>query len=337
MTVDRYGGTTSIDWIGESGLEKIRASSCVVVGCGALGSASSSLLVRYGFGSLKIVDRDFVEVSNLERQTLFDENDARMMKPKAAAAAEKLSAVNSQVEVTAQVVDLNPGNIEQILEGTDVVVDGLDNLETRYLLNDFCVKNRIPWVHGACLSSVGMCFNILPDGPCFRCIYPSAPAPGRAPTCETFGILPSVPQTVGAIQAAEAVKIVTCARNTSKQLIRMDLTDNTFEKIDVERADDCPTCRKGQFTYLAGDKTSSGIALCGRDAVQIVPSVQAKVDLAGLENRLREFGEVSHRGYLLHFKKGDHELIVFPDGRAIIKGTQKIGVAKSLYAKYIGN
>ena len=337
MSEDRYSGIRLIDWIGESGLKIIRKSSCTIIGCGALGCASSNLLVRYGFGSVKIVDRDFVELPNLERQTLFDEKDARMMKPKAIAAAEKLSTVNSEVSVNGVVTDVNSGNIDRILAGCDLVVDGTDNLETRHLINDTCVKHKIPWVYGACLSSSGMTFNILPGGPCFRCMYAVVPEPGRTPTCETEGILPSVPQLVGAIQAAEAVKIVCMSKNISRELIHVDLAAGTFETIAVERSESCPACVKGHFEYLGKEKTSSAVSLCGRNSVQIVPANETTIDLKTLEKKLKAVGKVSYMGYLLNFKKEGHELVVFPDGRAIVKGTSDIGLAKSLYSRYIGN
>lgn len=337
MPEDRYSGIKLIDWIGESGQKIIKKSSCLIIGCGALGCASSNLLVRYGFGSIKIADRDFVDLPNLERQTLFDENDARMMKPKAMAAEEKLSAVNSEVKVDGVVTDVNSGNIDRILADCDLIVDGTDNLETRYLINDACVKHKIPWIYGACLSSSGMSFNILPGGPCFRCMYVSAPDPGRTPTCESEGILPSVPQVVGAIQAAEAVKIACMSKNISRGLIHVDLAAGTFKTIAVERSDSCPACAKGHFEYLRKEKTSSAVSLCGRNSVQIVPANETTIDLKTLEKKLEAVGKVSYMGYLLNFKKKEHELVVFPDGRVIVKGTSDIGLAKSLYSRYIGN
>lgn len=337
MFEDRYSGTKLIDWIGVSGREKIGKSSCVVIGCGALGSASADLLVRYGFGSVKIVDRDVVELANLERQTLFDEDDARMMKPKALAAAEKLSGVNSEVDIKAEVVDVNSGNVEKIMEGADLVLDGTDNLETRFLMNDACVKNGIPWVYGACLSSAGMTFNILPEGPCLRCMYIVTPGPGRTPTCETEGVLPSLPQLIGAIQAAEAVKIVCKSGNASKRVIHVDLATNMFQAIEIEHSKGCPTCGRGDFEYLRRGRGSTGVTLCGRNAVQVAPPGEAETDLKRLEEKLKRVGEVSYKGYLLDFRRGNHELIIFPDGRAIVKGTSDIGVARSLYARYLGN
>jgi len=337
MDEDRYSGTKLINWIGDSGRQKISKSSCVVIGCGALGSVSANLLVRYGFASVKIVDRDFVELANLERQTLFDEDDVGMMKPKALAAAEKLSVVNSEVDVTGEVADVNSGNVEKIVEGAHLILDGTDNLETRFLINDACVKNGIPWVYGACLSSGGMTFNVMPDGPCFRCMYMVTPGPGRTPTCETEGVLPSLPQLIGAIQVSEAVKIVCESDNVSRKVIHIDLTANTFQTIEVERSESCPACGQHHFEYLSKKRTSSAVTLCGRNAVQIAPPEETETDLRCLEERLRQIGEVSYKGYLLDFRKGSHELIIFPDGRAIIKGTSDIGVARSLYTRYLGN
>jgi adenylyltransferase/sulfurtransferase len=337
VSEERYSGLTRLEWVGEAGRGRVRNSSCVVIGCGALGCSSSNLLVRYGFGSVSIVDRDFVELPNLERQTLFNEDDAAVMKPKAIAAAERLSIVNTESKVTGEVADVNPGNIERMIGGASIVVDGTDNLETRYLINDACVKNGIPWVYGACLSSAGMTFNVLPGGPCFRCMYAVAPEPGRTPTCETEGILASVPQIVGAIQAAEAVKIVCKSGNISKHLIYIDVAAASFESISVKRSETCLTCGKGEFEYLNKGRASAAISLCGRNAVQILPAGEAAIDLKALEEKLKIAGEVSYKGYLLDFKKGGHELVIFPDGRAIVRGTSDIGVAKSLYARYLGN
>jgi molybdopterin/thiamine biosynthesis adenylyltransferase len=337
MPDSRYAGTNLVDWIGEEGRRKIRKACCAVIGCGALGSASSNLLVRYGLGEVRIIDRDFVELSNLERQILFDESDARMLKPKATAARDRLSAVNSEVRITGIVKDFNSRNAEELLAGVDVVIDGLDNMETRYLVNDVCVKKSIPWVHGACLSSAGIVYNVLPEGPCFRCLYPSHPGPGGTPTCETEGILPSVPQLVGAIQAAEAVKIVCGSENVTKRLLRIDLDQGEFEALTVERLSTCPACGSRLFEYLEGAKASSGVELCARNAVHIAPAREIELDLDSLKEKLSEAGEVSFAGYLLSFRKGNHELVIFPDGRAVVRGTRDVGFAKGLYSKYVGN
>lgn len=326
-----------VDWIGDAGRRKIRNATCTVVGCGALGSASSNLLVRCGFGKVKIVDRDFVELANLERQALFTEDDVLMMKPKATAAAERLTKVNSHVKVVAQVLDLNPRNAESVLEDADIVLDGTDNLETRYLINDVCAKRRIPWIHGACLGTTGIIYNVLPDGPCFRCLYVNPPEPGRIPTCETEGILPSVPQIVGALQASEAVKIICGSDNVTRDLVHVELGSLTLETVTVERSPECPTCLGHTFEYLEEKMSTTGVSLCGRNAVHVTPHPEVKVDLANLEKRLEKAGDVSYKGFLLSFRKGDHELVVFPDGRVIVRGTKDVGVARSLYSKYIGS
>jgi adenylyltransferase/sulfurtransferase len=224
-----------------------------------------------------------------------------------------------------------------MLEGSDVVIDGADNLETRYLINDVCVKNGIPWVHGACLGSAGICFNVLPGGPCFRCLYGKGPEPGRVPTCETEGILPSVPQMVGTLQASEAIKIVCRSDNITRDLINIDLDALTFDAIRVGQSSDCPACKGRQFEYLDRRMNTLASALCGRNAVQITPYPEAQVDLQSLGRKLESAGNVSYRGFLLSFKKQDHELVVFPDGRTIVKGTKDVGVARSLYSRYVGN
>jgi adenylyltransferase/sulfurtransferase len=337
MPDDRYRGSSLVDWVGETGRKKIRAATCTVVGCGALGSASSNLLVRCGFGTVKIVDRDFVEPSNLERQAIFTEEDAHQMKPKALAAADRLAEVNSEVAILAEVADLTPRNAEDIVGDANIVIDGSDNLETRYLINDVCVKKHIPWVHGACLAATGICFNVLPDGPCFRCVYRDAPGPGRVPTCETEGILPSIAQTIGALQVSEAIKIVCGSNNAARDLIHIDLTSPTLEKVRIERSAECPTCAEHNFEYLKRKKSEMGLTLCGRNAVQITPRPEVKMDLLSLEKKLEKVGEVSYKGFLLCFQKGDHELVVFPDGRTMVKGTKNVSVARSLYSKYIGS
>jgi adenylyltransferase/sulfurtransferase len=337
MLADRHRGSSLVQWIGETGRQEIREVSCTVIGCGALGSASSNLLVRSGFGKVKIIDRDFVELSNLERQTLFTEDDALSMRPKALAAASRLKTVNSEIEITAHVTDLNPRNAESMLEDADIVIDGTDNLETRYLINDVCVKKGIPWVHGACLGTAGVCYTVLPEGPCFSCLYGKGPEPGRVPTCDTEGILPSVPQIVGALQASEAIKIACRSDNLARELIRIDMDTLTFETTKVDRSSSCTTCAGRHFEYLSKKVTTLGLVLCGRNAVQITPYTETEVDLQSLEKKLEKTGDVSYKGFLLCFRTGGHELVVFPDGRAIVRGTKDVGVAKSLYSKYIGS
>ena len=337
MSYDRYRGTSLIDWVGETGRKKVGRATCAVIGCGALGSASSNLLVRCGFGTVKIVDRDYVELSNLERQSIFTESDASQMKPKALAARDSLAGVNSDVKIVAEVADLTPRNAEALLGDADVVIDGTDNLETRYLINDVCVKRGIPWIHGACLATTGIYFSVLPDGACFRCVYPDAPGPGRVPTCETEGVLPSIPQVIGALQVSEATKVVCGSGNITRDLIHVNLDPLTLENVAVERSNQCPTCAKMTFEFLSKKSGEIGLTLCGRNAVQITPPSETTVDLEGLQKKLEKVGEVSYKGFLLGFKRGDHELIIFPDGRTMVKGTKDVGVARGLYSKYIGS
>ena len=336
--MERYSRQTLIEWIGLSGQKTLGEKHILIIGCGGLGSNVSNNLVRAGVGYIKIVDRDYVEIENLQRQILFDEEDVKLLKPKAAAAKEKLQKINSQVCVQAEVCDVNQRNIEGILDDIDLVIDGTDNLETRFLINDACFKHKIPWIYGACVASYGMTMSFFPgDGPCFRCIISSLPPPGTLPTCDTVGILNAVPQIVGAIQANEAIKILLKAENICKDLIYFDLSTNEFIKTKVEKRKDCPLCEGGVFEYLEGKSLSSAVALCGRNAVQISPERESTVSIEMMAEKLRKIGEVSYAGYLLKFKKGKYELVIFPDGRVMVKGTEDISLAKSLYAKYVGH
>lgn len=336
--MDRYSRQTLIEWIDLSGQKKLGERHVLIIGCGGLGSNVSNNLVRAGVGYIKIVDRDYVEMENLQRQILFDEEDVKLLKPKAIAAKEKLQRINSQLHVQAEVCDVNQGNIEGLLDGIDLVIDGTDNLETRFLINDACFKHKIPWIYGACVASYGMTMSFFPkDGPCFRCVISSLPPPGTLPTCDTVGILNAVPQIVGAIQANEAMKILLGAENICKDLIYFDLLTNEFIKTRVDKRKDCPLCEGGVFEYLEGKSLSSAVALCGGNAVQISPERGLAVPIEMMAEKLRKIGEVSYAGYLLKFKKGEYELVIFPDGRVMVKGTRDISLAKSLYAKYVGH
>jgi len=336
--IKRYSRQTLIDWIGLSGQRRLEEKRVLIIGCGALGSTVANNLVRAGVGHIKIVDRDYLELENLQRQMLFDEEDVKLLKPKAIAAREKLQKINSQVCVQAEICDVNRRNIEELLDGIELTIDGTDNLETRFLINDACFKHKIPWIYGACVASYGMTMSFFPKGgPCFRCIISSLPPPGTLPTCDTVGILNAVPQIVGAIQTNEAIKILLEAENICKDLIYFDLSTNEFVKTKIERRKDCPLCEGGVFEYLEGKFLSSAVALCGRNAVQISPERELAVPIEKMAEKLRKIGEVSYAGYLLKFKKEEYELVIFPDGRVMVKGTEDISLAKSLYAKYVGH
>jgi adenylyltransferase/sulfurtransferase len=308
------------------------------VGCGALGSAQAESLARAGVGSLRIIDRDFVESSNLQRQTMFTERDASERIPKAIAAADHIKQFNSEIEVEPVVVDVNSSNVERLIQQCDVVIDGTDNFSTRYLLNDACVKHRVNWIYGAAVGSYGVSMTIRPyETPCLRCLFEEAPPAASAPTCDTAGVIMPIINMVAAIQTTEALKLLTGQLDhLHNSLMQFDVWKNEWRKLNVGKPSAaCLTCGLGQFETL--EFAQSAAILCGRDAVQILPPHPTKVDFQSLSERLEPSGSVGFNDYLLRFKTGDFELTVFPDARSIIRGTDDIAVARSLYAKYIGN
>lgn len=348
MSDDRYSRQVRVSSIGEDGQQKISASRVVVLGCGALGTAAVNVLARAGVGELLIVDRDFVERSNLQRQVLFDEADAHEGLPKAVAAERRLRAINSTIRIEGRVSDANPGNVEALIRGAVVVVDATDNFETRFLLNDACIKLNIPWVYGGAVGVEGMTMTILPGRtPCLRCVFDSAPPPGLHPTCETAGILGSVTNVIGSWEANEALKI--CAGHcddVKAQLLSFNLWTGEARAFSLDRARsaDCPCCGKRQFEYLDARATSTTTTLCGREAVQINPSTGARLDLAELARKLTGASgvvDLVQNPFLLRCRVPDGtgkllELAVFADGRAIVKGTKDATAARAVYAKYIG-
>jgi molybdopterin/thiamine biosynthesis adenylyltransferase len=347
---------------GEAGQRKLRESTAVVLGCGALGTVIADMLARAGVGHLVLVDRDFVELTNLQRQVLFDEQDAADALPKAEAARAKLARINSQVTVTAIVDDANSTNIERFIEGADVLLDGVDNFETRYLANDCAVKHGIPYVYGGAVGTVGTAFAILPhsrDGnaaweraeggsratPCLRCLFEEAPAPGTGATCDTVGVIGPAAAIVANFETAEALKILTGNFDrVCPTMLSFDLWSNTLKQFKVARAyeqGDCPCCKHGKFEYLDGTLGSGAATLCGRNAVQLRHKRDADgVDLEEIAGRLRAHGDVKVYAFMLRASLVDrdqaYELTLFPDGRAIVHGTHELNVARSLYAKFIG-
>lgn len=335
MTDGRYCRQEIFNSLGKEGQAKLRSSCVVVAGCGGLGCLSSSLLVRAGVGRVRVVDRDYVEMENLQRQTLFTEEHARERIPKAVAAAQVLRGASSDVEIEAEAADLNPRTVEKLLGGFDLVVDGLDNMETRFLLNDFCVKTGVPWVYGAAVGATGMVMSIAPGGkPCLRCLMPELPPPGSFGTCDTVGVVGPAPTASASVQAAEAIKRLTGSGSCEKLLI-FDLWGRTFEQVALRPNPDCPSCAKGEFDALSFSATRA-LRLCGRDTVEIVPNRKAKLDLKRLEETLSSLGKVKYNGYNLWFDAGETELVVFPDGRAFVKGTCDLTEAKSIYSKFVG-
>jgi molybdopterin/thiamine biosynthesis adenylyltransferase len=333
--VNRYTRQTILDEIGEEGQKMLRKSSIIIVGCGALGSIIAQHLARAGIGRITIVDRDIIELENLQRQILFDERD--IGRPKAMAAVEKLRKINSDLEFEAIVKDLNPSNAEKILENANIVLDGTDNMETRYLINDVCIKNKIPWVYGGAVSTYGMSMNIVPQKTsCLVCAFPYIPRAGSLPTCDTVGVLNTVPSIIGSIQATEALKIL-LKKNFNNELIVYDVWSHDFQLIKLQRNEDCKCCVDHTFEYLSAEKAESTTIICGSNSVQITPGTETKVSLQDLAERLKNVGEVKLSPVHLIFETKDATIHVFQDGRAIVKGTENESLAKSIYAKYIGN
>jgi adenylyltransferase/sulfurtransferase len=337
--VTRYSRQELFAGIGPEGQARIRSARVLVVGCGALGSSLAEMMARAGVGALTLVDRDYVEESNLQRQSLFDEEDAARAVPKAVAAAGKLRRINSEVAVSGVVADLSADNADEHVRGAQLVLDGTDNFETRFLLNDVCVREGIPWVYGACVGSYGLALLVRPCvSPCLRCLLEEMPAPGSGPTCDTAGVVAPIVHVVAGIQAGEALKVL--AGKTESLLpgiVTVDLWAGLFEVMDLRgKAPSCPACTQGRYDYAVPGASGTSAVLCGRDAVQVRPPRGARVDLPALAGRLAPLGRVASNEYLVRFSGGDAEMVVFGDGRAIVKGVRDAAQARSLYAKYVG-
>lgn len=337
--MERYSRQVLFDQIGAKGQEKLHGSRVVLIGCGALGSSHAEMLARAGVGNLKIIDRDFVEFSNLQRQTLFSQADAEERLPKAIAAQKRIAAINSDVNVEPMITDVNNSNVESIIESGDLVLDGTDNFQVRYLLNDACVKQRRTWIYGAAVSSYGSTMTIIPgETPCLRCIFSEMPDAGSAPTCDTAGVIMPIIATVSATQVTEALKIlVGDLKSLHGSLMQFDVWANDRQRIKLDKPNpECPSCGKRQFEFLDADNAEFSAVLCGRDAVQLASAHETKLDLPALAERLARLTEVKVNEYLLRFTAGENEITVFRDGRAIVKGTDDVSHARSLYAKYVG-
>ncbi|MDP2859283.1 MAG: ThiF family adenylyltransferase [Bacillota bacterium] len=335
---NRYSRQILVQEIGEEGQESIRSGVAVVIGLGALGSTSAGLLARAGVGTLRLVDRDFVDWSNLQRQALYDENDASASMPKAIAASEHLMLVNSEVAYEPVVDDVNPANVERLVTGATVVVDGLDNFYTRALINQACVKLRIPWIHGACLATYGEAMSIVPGvTACYECALPGVADATFALTCDTAGILGPVAFTIGSLQAMEALKVLAGHPDeVSSGITMVDLWHTRFDLVKISRRPDCPVCGVRRFDLLSESDRISTVSICGRNAVQVVPDPRRAFQFDAVSAALRRVGEVSSNDYLLKARIGPNEIVLFCDGRAIIFGTVDPLVAKSIYSRYIG-
>jgi len=340
MTPSRYSRQELFAGIGREGQARLGRSRVVVVGCGALGSVLAETMARAGVGVLRVVDRDFVEESNLQRQSLFDEQDVARGLPKAAAAEAHLRAINSDVDVRGIVTDLEADNVEALLAGADLVLDGTDNFETRFLLNDACVRAGVPWVYGACVGSYGLALLVRPKiSPCLRCLLEERPAPGSGPTCDTAGVVAPIVHVIAGIQVGEALKLLAGRVDSLLPgLVTVDLWTGQFDVLDLRgRAPWCPACTAGQFDYAVAGPAGGSAVLCGRDAVQVRPGPDAHVDLGALAERLGASAEVrAVNEHLVRFVVPEAELVVFRDGRAIVKNVRDTAQARSLYAKYVG-
>jgi molybdopterin/thiamine biosynthesis adenylyltransferase len=336
---ERYSRQILFRGIGAEGQRRLAAGRVAIVGCGATGSVLASLLARAGVGTLRIIDRDYVEASNLQRQSLFDEKDAAQSLPKAIAAARKISAFNSEIVVETRVDDLVPQNINVLLEGMDVILDGTDNFETRYLVNDYAVSNATSWIYAAALSSYGVTLNVLPGKTaCLACIFPDTPH-GMVETCETSGILNTAVNLVASIAATEAVKLLVggaASEKLRKTLWSFDVWKNEHaEIVAAHPRAGCRACGERDFVHLAGEGRPH-ITMCGRNSVQIHERARP-IDFGEMQRRLEAHGTVRHNEFVLKFWREPYEMTLFPDGRAIIKGTTETGVARSLYARYVGS
>ena len=338
-SLERYSRQMLLPGWGREGQELLREKSVAVVGCGALGSHVASHLVRVGVGRLVLADRDFVEWHNLPRQALYGEADAEDGVPKAVAAARRLRQINSQVKIEEHVVDVNADTVEELIAGSDLVLDGADNFEVRYLVNEACVKHDMPWIYGGVLGTYGLTAAIVPGvTPCLRCLLGPMPPPGSVPTCETAGVLGTVVATIAALEVTEGLKLLLGrAQELLQSLTMVDVWKGDFERVQTEKGTaSCPVCDEGRFELLEVQLGSEAVVLCGRTAVQVTPRPARRLDLALLAERLGDAGLVSANEYLLRLEVEGVQLTVFADGRTIVKGTQDPARARALFARYVG-
>ncbi len=336
---ERYSRQILFEGIGEAGQRRLLDARALIVGCGALGSAQAEALARAGVGRLRIVDRDFVEASNLQRQTMFTERDARERLPKAVACAQRIAEINSDVKAEAEVIDVSHQNIERLIAGCDVVLDGTDNFATRFLINDACVKQGVNWIYGAAVGSYGVTMTVRPGvTPCLRCVFEDVPPAGSAPTCDTAGVIMPIISVVAAVQTTEALKLLAGRlEDLHNSLMQFDVWRNEWRRVALGgRTPDCITCALNRYEMLESGASDFAAVLCGRNAVQVAPRQATQIDLTALAERLQASGEVQINPYLLRLRAGQYELTVFRDARVIVRGTDDTTTARSLYARYIG-
>jgi adenylyltransferase/sulfurtransferase len=346
-SLDRYSRQMRVPGIGKAGQQRIMNSRVTLCGVGALGTVLANTLVRAGVGHIRVIDRDFVEPSNLQRQVLFDESDVTNNLPKAEAAAAKMRAINSTVRIEPVVADIDRTNIEDLCRDADLILDGTDNFEVRYLINDVAVKLGKPWVYGGAVGSEGMTMTIIPgETPCLRCVFEASPGPGEVGTCETAGVLGPIVSIVASFQGAEALKLLAGKADAiNRELFILNVWENTTRRVKIAplagRKGQCPCCAKRQFEWLDGAHGTQTTALCGRNAVQVTHRRASALNFADLARQLEASGPVTANKFLLKFAVTDggepYDFTVFPDGRAIIKGTDDADRARTLYAKYIGH
>jgi adenylyltransferase/sulfurtransferase len=341
MNTEKYSRQVLFEPIGKEGQQKLINSRVAVIGCGALGAVQVESLARAGVGFLRLADRDFVEESNLQRQIMFEEPDAAERLPKAIACERRVRRINSDVNIETVVANVNHTNIEEIIGDVDLALDGTDNFETRYLINDACVKSEKPWIYGAAVGSYGLTMTVIPhQTPCLRCVIETLPAPGSSPTCDTVGVILPIIFTVASIQITEAIKILTGQFDQlHRSIIQIDLWQQSYNRIklgSLRDKSDCPACKHGQFEFLDAKVRQLASGLCGRNAVYISQSKRVKIDLPGLAERLKSVGSVKLTAHLLTVKIDEHEINLFADGHCIVKGTTDVDAARNLYARYIG-
>ncbi len=336
---DRYSRQILFSAIGEAGQKRIKAAKVVLVGCGALGTVSSEMLTRAGIGKLTLIDRDFVEESNLQRQSLFTEKDAQQGLPKAAVAERELRAINSDVEVEGVIEDVTWQNIDRLCRDSDLIVDGTDNFETRFLMNDFAVKEKVPWIYGACVGSYGVAFAFQANrSACLQCLFEQPTDVGTTETCDTAGILAPIVHVIAAFQVAQSLKILV-GESPPQEILQIDVWTGTWQTISAEKArnQQCRCCGKHQFHFLEGQENKKLTRLCGRNAVQISPPRPTRSDFQKISKRLDKSAQIDLNEYLLRIRVDGYEIALFADGRSIIRGTDDFTEARAIYAKYIGN
>jgi adenylyltransferase/sulfurtransferase len=336
MSLQRYSRQIAYQPLGEAGQRKLLGSRVAIAGMGALGSVVANNLCRAGVGYLRLIDRDLVELSNIQRQVLYNEEDARNQVPKAIAAYEHLHSVNSEIKIVPIVTDINSGNIEELVKDVDLVIDGSDNYELRVVLNEVCDKLAIPWIYGGALGGEGATMNIVPGGPCFKCLAPATPETGSYPTCSSAGALNMATGMIACYESAEAIKILTGSDRVSSKYLTLDVWNNASMYLEFSKNPDCPVCVHKQYEYLGKVRGTMTTSLCGQDSVQVVPAKETAIDFLSMQEKLQVSGEVRLSEFMLSFENETVAFNLFLNGRAIIKNTDNPSVAKSVYSEYIG-